>query len=240
MLHKSRGIVLVSSEFGETSLVVQIYTELFGIQSYVINSVRKKHARIHSNIFQPLTPVDLVIYHKERPGLQRISDIHPNPPLINIPFDVFKSSMVFFLDEVLYKSVREEESNSPLFNFIFNSIMWLDGPQPAGYDFHLLFLLQLSRFLGFSPSQNYTSEQNIFNLREGKFQSSYPDHPHFISAPLSGYFAALINAEYSFSLNISSSERRMLIAFMLEYFALHIEGFGNIKSHKVLEQVWED
>ncbi len=240
MLHKSRGIVLVSSEYGETSLIVQIYTELFGIQSYIVNSVRKKHARIHSNIFQPLTPVDLVVYHKERPGLQRISDIRPNPPLVNIPFNVIKSSMVFFLDEVLYKSIREVESNSLLFDFIFDSIQWLDGPQPAGNDFHLLFLLQLSRYLGFSPSQNYTSERNIFNLKEGQFQSSLPEHPHFIPPPLSGYFASVINAEYSFSLNISSLERRMLIAFMLEYFELHIEGFGGIKSHKVLEQVWED
>ena len=240
MLHKSRGIILVSSDFGETSLVVQIYTELFGIQSYLVNSVRKKHARIHSNIFQPLTPVDLVIYHKDRPGLQRISDIRPNPPLINIPFDVFKSSMVFFLDEVLYKSIREIESNTSLFDFIFDSIQWLDGPQPAGIDFHLLFLLKLSRYLGFSPSQNFTSERNIFNLKEGHFQSTYPNHPHFIAAPLSGHFAALINADYAFTLNITSTERRTLIAFILEYFELHIEGFGNIKSHKVLEQVWEE
>lgn len=240
MLHKSRGIILVSSEYGETSLIVQIYTELFGIQSYIVNSVRKKHSRIHSNIFQPLTPVDLVVYHKERPGLQRISDIRPNPPLVNIPFDVIKSSMVFFLDEVLYKSIREEESNSLLFDFIFDSIKWLDGPQPAGNDFHLLFLIKLCRYLGFSPTQNYTSARNIFNLKEGLFQSSFPEHPHFIPPPLSGYFAAVINAEYSFSLNITSLERRMLIAFMLEYFELHIEGFGEIKSHKVLEQVWED
>ena len=240
MLHKSRGIILTTSDYGETSLVVQIYTELFGIQSYLINSVRKKHARIHSNIFQPLTPVDLVIYHKERPGLQRISDIRPNPPLVNIPFDVIKSSMVFFLDEVLYKSIREEESNSPLFNFIFESIIWLDGLQAAGSDFHLLFLMQLSRYLGFFPTQSYTSENNIFNLREGLFQTTYPDHPHYISTPLSGYFASLINSKYSFTLNVSSSERRMLVAFMLEYFELHIEGFGNVKSHKVLEQVWED
>ena len=97
MLHKTRGIVFNSSDYGEASLVVKVYTELFGIQSYLINGVRKKHARIHSNIFQPLTLLDLVVYHKERPGLQRISDIRPNPPLENIPFDVLKSSVVFFL-----------------------------------------------------------------------------------------------------------------------------------------------
>lgn len=240
MLHKSRGIVLKTSEYGEASLVAQIYTELFGIQSYIINSVRKKHARIHSNIFQPLTPVDLVIYHKERPGLQRISDICPNPPLVNIPFDVIKSSMILFLDEVLYKSIREEESNASLYEFLFNSIIWLDGQQPAGSDFHLIFLIKLSRFLGFNPTMNFSAEKNIFNLREGQFQTAFPDHPNFISNPLSGFFASLINAEYSFSLNVSATERRMLIAFMLEYYTLHIEGFGNIKSHKVLEQVWEE
>jgi len=239
MLHKTRGIVLVTSEFGETSLVVQIYTELFGIQSYLVNSVRKKHARIHSNIFQPLTPVDLVVYHKERPGLQRISDIRPNPTLVNIPFDVLKSSMVFFLDEVLFKSIREVESNPQLFDFIFDSIQWLDGPHSAGSDFHLLFLMQLSRFLGFAPTQNYTSEKNIFNLKEGRFQEAHPDHPHYISAPLSGYFASLINARFSHTLNISTSERRTLVSSMLEYYELHIEGFGKIKSQKVLEQVWE-
>jgi DNA repair protein RecO (recombination protein O) len=238
MLHKSRGLVFRSSEYGETSLVVQIYTELFGIQSYIINSVRKKHARVHSNIFQPLTPVDLVVYHKERPGLQRISDIRPNPPLANISFDVSKSSMIFFLDEVLLKSIREEEANPALFDFIFNSVMWLDGPHPAGNDFHLIFLLLLSRHLGFYPQNNYDEEHNIFNLREGLFQSSFPEHPHFISEPLSRCFAELMNADYSFSLNISSSERRTLISLMLEYFALHVEGFGNVKSHKVLEQVW--
>jgi DNA repair protein RecO (recombination protein O) len=240
MLHKTRGIVFKSSEYGETSLVVQIYTELFGIQSYLINSVRKKNAKVHSNIFQSLTPVELVVYHKERPGLQRISDIRPSPLLSNIPFDVFKNSIVFFLNEVLYKSIREEESNPSMFEFIYNSILWLDKPQPASNDFHLIFLLQLSRYLGFSPSNNYSEERNIFNLKDGSFQSFYPDHPHFISTPSSVSFSRIINAPYSFSIDISSIERRMLIASVLEYYALHIEGFGNIKSHKILEQVWEN
>jgi DNA repair protein RecO (recombination protein O) len=240
MLHKTRGIVLRSTEYGETSLVVKIYTELHGIKSFLINSVRKKHAKVHSNIFQPLTPVDLVIYYKDRPGLQRISDIRPNPPLANIPFDISKSSMIFFLDEVLIKSIHEEEANPSLFDFIFNSIMWLDGPHPAGNDFHLLFLIQLSRHLGFYPQNNYEVERNIFNLREGLFQSSFPDHPHFIPPPLSFRLSELITADYSFSLTISSTERRALISLMLEYFALHIEGFGTMKSHKVLEEVWND
>src|SRR4051812_1427094 len=100
-LFKTRGIVFRATEFRETSLVVKIYTELFGIQSYIINSVRKKHSKIHSGVFQPLTPVDLVAYKKDRPTLQRIADIRPNPPLTDIPFNIGKTSMIFFLDEVL-------------------------------------------------------------------------------------------------------------------------------------------
>ena len=239
MLHKTRGIVFKSFDYGETSLVAHIYTELFGIQSYIINSVRKKHARVHSNIFQPLTLVDLVVYHKERPGLQRISDIRPSPPLQNIPLDLYKGSMVFFLDQVLYKSIREEESNPPLFEFIYNSILMLDEQKNPGNDFHLIFLIRLTKFLGFAPTKNYSPDCSIFNLKEGYFQTEFPKHPNFIPDPHSKFFAELINANYDAVTNLSNQERKLLINFMLEYFALHIEGFGNIQSHKVLEQVWE-
>lgn len=146
--------------------------------------------------------------------------------------------MVLFLAEVVFKSIKEEESNLSLFNFLYTSIEWLDGPQAAGNDFHLVFLIQLSRYLGFAPTMNYSSEKNIFNLQEGKFQTFFPDHPNFIRAPLSGFFASLINTEFSQTLNISADERRSLISFILEYYSLHLENFGTINSHKVLEQVW--
>ena len=240
MLHKTRGVVFNATDYGEASLVVKIYTELFGIQSYLINGVRKKHARVHSNIFQPLTPLDLVVYHKDRPGLQRISEISPSPPLNHIPFDVVKTSIVFFLDEVLLKAIREEESNPGLFEFIFNSIQYLDNPEKTGKEFHLIFLVRLSRLLGFSPTNNFNDKWNIFNLKDGSFQESFPNHPHFIPPPLSRSFFEMLNAEYSLSTKISGADRRLLINYIIEYFELHVAGFGNIKSHKVLEQVWED
>jgi DNA repair protein RecO (recombination protein O) len=238
MLHKTRGIVFRSTDYGESSIVVRIYTEQFGIQSYIVNSVRKKHARIHSNIFQPLTPVDLVVYKHDRHTLQRIADIRPNPLLVNIPFDIQKRSMIFFLDEVLFKSIHEEEANPGLFDFIVSSIEWLDEPHPPGNDFHLIFLLKLSRFLGFGPTNNYSEERNVFNLREGKFQTGLPNHPNYFTSEYTSDFSKLINSNYGFSLNVSVEKRRMMIGFLLEYFELHIDGFKDIRSHKVLEQVW--
>ncbi len=240
MLHKTRGIVFRTTEYGESSLVVQIYTEQFGLQSYIINSVRKKHAKVHANIFQALTPVELVVYHKERPGLQRISEIKASPVLNNIQSDVLKTSIILFLDEVLCKSIREEEANSQLFDFLLQSIEWLDHSQHPSPDFHIIFLILYSKYLGFSPARNYSEQHNIFNLREGHFQSDFPQHPNFIPPPLTNIFAGLLNANYSSSpVEMSTAERRQLIEYLLEYFALHLESFGEIKSHKILSEVWE-
>jgi DNA repair protein RecO (recombination protein O) len=239
MLQKTRGIVFHSTEYGETSLIVKIYTEHYGIQSYIINSVRKKHARVHAGIFQPLSPVDLVVYHKERQSIHRIADIRANPPLENIPFDIYKSTIVFFLDEVLYKSIREEEANRDLFEFLLNAVVHLDKPRPLSNCFHLVFLLHLSRHLGFAPSNNNNATNTLFNLLEGKFQDSFPAHPHFIPKELSEKFALLMEADYTSQLDISAADRRSLSNYLIEFFTLHVDGFGNIKSQQVLEQVWD-
>src|SRR5437016_3948145 len=159
MLHKTRGIVFRVTDFGETSVVAQVYTELFGLQGYLINSVRKKNALVRQNILHPLSLVDLVVYNKERKGLHRIAEIRSNPVLQNIPIDVLKTSVALFLDEVLCNSLKEEEPNQQLFDFLFHSIQILDMQSPVNSNFHLYFLIQLSRYLGFYPTENY-SETN--------------------------------------------------------------------------------
>ncbi|MBL0256421.1 MAG: DNA repair protein RecO [Bacteroidetes bacterium] len=242
MLHKTRGIVLHTTDYSETSIVAKIYTELFGLQSYIVNSVRKKNAKIKSNVFQPFTLVDLVVYHKERGGLQRVAEAKPNPALRNIPFDIRKSSMTLFLDEVLYKSIREEECNTSLFEFIFHAVQLLDLQNPPNADFHLLFLLQYSKYLGFFPIADYDSTKCVFNLQEGHFQSDLPSHPFYIPAHASLYFFQLLQAlpDFNAKLSIPVEIKRQLIESILEYFELHLTGFKGIKSHRVLEQVWGD
>ncbi len=241
MLHKTRGIVFHTTEFSESSIVVKIYTELYGLQSYIVNGVRKKNARVRSSVFQSLSLVEMVVYHKEKSGLQRISEIRQSPALRTIPFDVLKSSMALFLNEVLYKSIREEEANAQLFDFLFYSIQWLDVHEPANPDFHLLFLIQLSKYLGFFPTDNFSEDKTIFNLQEGNFESITPHHPFFLRPPLSVHFCQILRhlPDFSTNLKIPANEKRELIERILEYYQLHISGFGNIKSHKVLEQIWE-
>ena len=241
MLHKTRGIVFSYTEYRETSLIVKIYTELFGIQSYIVNSVRKKNAKLNVGWFQPLTLVDLVVYHKERHGLQRIAEIRPMPPLKDIPFDVIKSAIILFIDEVLCKTIKEEEENQLLFEFLFNTIQLFDIQQPASNDFHLLFLIRLTRYLGFYPIQNFNQATPYFNLIDGKFQSEIPLHPYYLNEKAALNFSNLIlnSADFSAKLNLPGEEKRTLIENLLEYYRLHVPNFSNVKSHKVLEQIFD-
>src|ERR1051325_9557854 len=149
MLHKTKGIVFHVTPFSESSVVAKIYTALFGLQSYLINGVRNKKAKIKPGLLQPLSLLDMVVYHKERSGLQRLKEIRPSASggqFTSIPFDVKKGSMVMFLNEVLYKSIKEEEANQQLFDFIFNAIQLLDVQPEANNDYHLLFLVQLTKY----------------------------------------------------------------------------------------------
>jgi DNA repair protein RecO (recombination protein O) len=240
MLHKTRGIVFQVTDFGETSVVAKIYTELFGLQGFLINSVRKKNAKVKQNVLHPLSLVDLVVYHKERKGLHRVAEVRSNPVLQNIPFHIVKNSMILFLDEVLCKAIREEEPNQQLFEFLFHSIQLLDVQSPVNRDFHLCFLIQLSKYLGFYPSENFSGEEKIFNLREGIFQADIPGHINYVDGPLSEIFFSLLQSSLDFSaaLNVPVMQKRMLIEKILEYYRLHLTGFSEMKSLRVLEEVW--
>ncbi|MFM2206365.1 MAG: hypothetical protein RL213_340 [Bacteroidota bacterium] len=240
MLHKTRGIVFHTTDYSETSIIAKVYTEAFGVQSYLVNSVRKRNARTRPHLFQPLSQVEMVVYHKERGGIQRVSEIRNSPAYKDIPFDVYKSAMVFFLNEVLYRSVREEDSNPSLFEFVSSALQLLDLQPKTGSDFHLLFLLRLTRFLGFYPNGRYVSDAPVFDLQEGVYRTSPPAHPFFIESPLSLKFDALLEAcsDLNSDASLLVEERRALIERILEYYRLHVAGFGEIRSHKVLEEVF--
>lgn len=241
MLHKTRGIVFQTTDYSETSVIARIYTEAFGVQSYLVNSVRKRNARTRSNVFQPLSLVDMVAYHKERGGIQRLSEIRNHPAYRSIPFDVFKSSMALFLHEVLNRSVREEDSNPPLFEFLSSALQVLDLQPKAGSDFHLLFLLRLTRFLGFYPNGRHTPQAQVFDLQEGVYRQDRPTHPYFIEPPLSIHFDRLVEAcgDLTSETALGAVDRRLLIERILEYYHLHIGGFGEVRSHKILEAVFD-
>lgn len=239
MLHKTRGIVLRTTLYSETSVVAQVFTEKFGIQSYIINGVKKPKAKIPMNVLQPLHLLDLVVYHKTNSQIQRIAEAKAMPVFRTIPYHVVKSTIVQFINEVLYKSIRQEYVDERLFAYLFNAISWFDEVDEVNVNFHLSFLMKLSRFLGFAPQAQVRRDQNYFDLQEGSFTSVVPLHPYFI-ADADGINLLQLFATPFEKLNeiiFDNVYRRFLLDKILIYFKLHTASFGQIKSHQILEEV---
>jgi DNA repair protein RecO (recombination protein O) len=239
MLHKTRGIILKTTLYSENSVVVQIFTEKFGIQSYMINGVKKPRAKISMNMLQPLHLVDMVAYYKHNTGIQRVSELRPAPVYSSIPYNIVKSTITQFLNEVLYKSIRQQTTDEHLFDFIFSAMCWFDECGSATVNFHLAFLLKLSRFLGFAPSTITKSDDNYFDLQEGEFKSRTPAHPNFLSKEDAFLFISLFTSPFEKidEIKLDNKTRRFILDKILVYYTLHTASFGDILSHQVLEDV---
>jgi len=239
MLHKTRGIVLKTTDYGETSVIAQVFTEKFGLQSYIINGVKKAKAKISRNMLQPLHLLDMVVYHKNAGSIQRVSELKSTPMLQTIPYDIVKSSIVMFLNEVIYKCIKQQTADENLFDFLFSAVEWLDHQTEGLANFHLLFLVNLTRYLGFYPDRYMAGEADYFDLKNGTFNRYKPDGLQFISQPYTHIFNTLLQSGFSSAatLKINNEDRRHLITKLLDYYALHTENFGYIRSHEVLEEV---
>ncbi|HEY6162050.1 MAG TPA: DNA repair protein RecO [Bacteroidia bacterium] len=239
MLHTTRGIVLQTFPYTDSSLVTKIYTEAFGLQSYLANAAHSKRSGTRANLLQPLNLVECVVYKKEKKQLQRIKEIRIEHPYNSIPMDVRKSSIVLFLDEILYRSIHEEEPNAGLFEFVRSSLLVLDLKTGSCADFHLYFLVQLSRYLGFYPSGNFSEEEKYFDMQDGVFRGTEPSHPLRLEPGLARRLDELMRGNYESipSLGISHMERKALLEKLIQYYELHVPGLREIKSHKVLEEV---
>jgi len=240
MLHQTKGIVFHSLKYSESSLIVKIYTELFGLQTYLIRGVRNPKSKITPAFFSTLTLLDLVASHKENNAIQSVKEIRLAYPFQTIPFDIRKSSVALFLNELVYKSIREEESNPGLFEFLWESCMLLDATEEPVANFHLLFALQLTIHLGINPQVNYSSVSSLFNLRDGVFQQNTPNHPHHLDREFSELFYTLLSTSMANhgTLSLNSSIRNRMLEMILLYYQLHLPGFKGLKSHHVLHSVF--
>ena len=175
MLHKTLGIILHTIKYSESSLITKIFTRDFGLQSYIISGIRSKKSRNKASLFQPLAMVEIVVSNSEKTNLQRISEINTHYPYADIPYNISKSSIALFLNEVLFKAINVEHPDENMFEFIKNSLQILDLEHKNCSNFHIYFMVQLSRFLGFYPQGNFSSSDSVFDLQEGRFVNFIPD-----------------------------------------------------------------
>lgn len=239
MLHKTRGIVFKTTDYSETSVVVQVFTEKFGLQSYLINGIKRPKSKIKLNSLQPLHLLEMVVYHKPSGNIQRLAELSHQPVFLSIPYDIVKSSIAMFLNEVLYKSLRQHAADEVLFEFLFHAIEILDSLDRGLADFHLYFLLRLTRFLGFYPDTTLSSNATYFDLKNGCYSRMQPPHAFILEQPYTALWTNILNSNFDnlHSLHLSSQERKVILEKILEYYQFHVEGFGRVRSHEVLKEV---
>ena len=239
MLQKTRGIALKTTNYSENSIVAQIFTEELGIQSYLINGARKPKAKIHANMLQPLHLLDMVVYVKDSNTLQRIKEAHPSPMLQEIPLDIVKSTLAMFINEMLYKVLKNQQTDPYLFQFIYQSILWLDQTKSPIQNFHLTFLMKLSRYIGYLPS-NTSEDKPYFDLLDGIFTDFAPAHTHVLQEPHTSIFKNVLNTTYeeSHMLTIKKEDRKYLLEKIIEFYRLHTENFGSINSLQILQEIF--
>lgn len=240
MLHKTKGIVLRTVDFSDTSIITKIYTEEFGIQSYLVKGAKRKNASVKSNLFQPLSLLDLVAYKKEGKQLQTLKEAKPEIHFASIHSEPSKTSILFFLNEILIKCLHEEENNPELFSFIHETIQTLDSTEKKFNNIHLIFLVRFSRFLGFYPQGKLSDTTSVFDLREGRFIHAEPLHHDYLTRENSKLLSKIILSNYYSmqDLILSGKERKSLLEILLRYYELHLSHMASISSHKVLEQIF--
>ena len=240
MLTKVRGIVLHHIKYKENSAIVHMYTDLHGRQSYMINCVRGKKGQNRANLLQPLFFLDLEVYHRPYREMHRIKEFNQYITFRNLPYDLNKSTQAMFIAEVLSRSLKEEEPNPELFEFLVHSIQWLDTSEKYFSFFHLLFLVQLTKYLGFYPENNYSPQTGYFDLRNGQFTGNEHMHPDLVNREVSLSFHHLLNKSFSNlqSLKIEHSIRTQLTDSLLDYYRFHIQDFGKLRSIIVLKEIF--
>lgn len=242
MTHKTKGIVLRSIKYGETSLVVTIFTELFGIQTYMVNGVRStKKSSAKANHFQPCAILDLVVYHSDNKSMQRIKEFNWAVLYETLLSHVIKNSIASFMTELLQKCLKQPEPNPDLFNFCEESFLELDrANKMVAANFALFFCLHLTHFFGFRMIDNYSSDNTILDLQEGVFTNHQPTHPNFIegkNAELTANLLKVMQPHELVEFKLNQEIRRELLVRYLEYYALHISDFGQMKTLMVLHEV---
>jgi DNA repair protein RecO (recombination protein O) len=239
MLHTTRGIIFQQIKYADSSLIVKVYTEKLGLQSFLVKGVHSKRSKSRSALFQPLNLLNLVIEYKEGKSLHFIREITVEYNYQSIPVNILKSSTLLFLNELLSRSIREETANEALFDWIFNALVWFDLSERENLNFHLIFMIQFSRFLGFYPKQQAGVHTDYFDLQEGRFMERKPEHADYVSGKLTSDIIDLQNATFESAneITISNKERRSIIDTLVFYYRQHLPGFGEMKSLDVLKTI---
>jgi DNA repair protein RecO (recombination protein O) len=244
MIQKTKGIVLRTIKYGETSIVATMFTEAFGLQSYLVNGVRtasKKGAGSKAGMFQPGTILELVAYHNEFNNLQRLREFRWSVLFKNIFSDVRKNAVAVFMIELLGKCLKQPEANAELFYFAEDALVHLDqANEKVTANFPLFFALHLAVFFGFRISQEGTGPVQYLDLEEGVFTDHQPVHQHYLQDREAEAVAELLKTmqpEELEGIALNQESRRRIMQAIEMYYAFHMPDFGTMRTLPVLREL---
>jgi DNA repair protein RecO (recombination protein O) len=243
MIQKTKGIVLRSVKYGETSLIVTIFTELFGLQAYLINGVRQasKKGGAKATFFQPSSILELVAYHNEFNKLQRLREYKWEFLYQNVLSDVRKNAVALFMVELLGKCLKQPESNPELFYFVEDALHHLDSAndQVTG-NYPLFFALHLAVFFGFRVSDEYSDKKHYLDLQEGRFSEDQPSHQFYLldrEAAAVSDILKIMQPEELEQIFLNQEMRRRITHAIEQYYAFHVPEFGTLRTLPVLREI---
>ena len=238
---KTEGVVLQSLRYGDSSLIVRVYTRSHGLKSYIVKGAFNRGAKSRVALFQNLNVIQYVEAGKpNKSALGYLKDVQLALVYQSIPFEMNKSAILMYVSELLSKTVVEQEQNEPLYDFIVRSLQWLDLVEGPYANFPLYFTLELTRHLGFYPKSNHQAGF-CFDMMEGTFVHDYPLHPYYLDVEnaslLSLFLDAGIDGACAFPLRVA--QRRALLDDLIVFMRLHAPVMKDFHSHEVLKSVLE-
>jgi DNA repair protein RecO (recombination protein O) len=240
MLVKTKAVVLHTLKYGDSSLIAHCYTQTLGKQSFILKGILSaKKGSIRKSQFQVLTQLEILFDHKNNGKLQFLKEVKVIHPYQTIPNRIEKNAMAQFLAEILKNAILEEEANPSLYVFLETALHWLDSNDEIS-DFHLIFLINLTKYLGFFPN-NEPLDALYFNLETGCFNTLLP-REHYIDGYQIPVFRELLGMNFGevLSLKLNRIKRRELLETLILYFELHLLGFSKPKSLQILNEIFDD
>ena len=240
MQAKTPGIIIHSLRYSDSANIVTAYTQQFGRVSYMAYGSSKKKSAWRNSLLQPLSVVELDVFYNQNKDIQRLKEVRCDIPLIDIPSNPVKNVIAIFIAEILYRTLHNQEADESLFLFLKQSIQTLEENDNGIANFHLVFLMKLSRFLGFNPNTE-TGSEGYFDLENGIFSLYQPKHPQYLSKELSGKILLIIKSDY-FTMDkliFSRQERVEILEAIIEFYKLHVPNFRGLNSLEVLQSLFD-
>lgn len=241
MLVKTKAIVLHSFKYGESKLIIDLLTAEYGRQGCIASIGKSPRGKLKKQYFQPLSIIDTIIDMRQRVRLQHIKEARMDIPFTSIPFNPLKLALSLFTAEFLRYATRKEPADGLTYAYVENSIRWLDGCEGHFANFHLVFMMRLSKFLGFYPNLDGYTPGCRFDLRTSCFRTDVPLHNDCLPPEDSEKISLLLRMNYPTMhlYKMTRAERNRMSDVILRYYQIHIPDFPELKSLSVLKEIFE-